>query len=78
MGLRKKKPTVPDPTRLSKFSEEDLINLVESSISNAGTMYRGLSHSELERGWVLAQLETHFATGLEAARELLRRAVAPS
>lgn len=38
-----------------------------------GELFRGFSHSEIDKGWMLAELETQIETALLATQALRRR-----
>jgi hypothetical protein len=61
------------PSRFDRFSRADLIDLLEATMMRSGELFRGLSHSELDQVWVLAQLEEQATQSLAAIRALQRK-----
>lgn len=73
MLKRKTKTEMTPSSRYDRFSRADLIDLLESSMMRTGELFRGLSHSELDQGWVLNQLEVQAEQSLAAIRALQRK-----
>ena len=70
MWKRKTAKEAPTRSKFSRFGRSDLIDLLEATMMRNGELFRGLSHSELDQEWVLAQLETQTQQQLEAIRAL--------
>ena len=64
---------LPMASRFDRFGKSDLIDLLESSMMRNGELFRGLSHSELDAAWVLAEMETQTQMALGAIRALQRK-----
>jgi len=73
MGFRKKPSIGTTTSRFDSFSKADLIDLLEATMMRNGEMLRGLSHSEMDQGWVLSRLETETEQQLDAIRALRRK-----
>ena len=76
MALRKRRepePELPMASRFDRFGKSDLIDLLEASMMRNGELFRGLSHSELDPAWVLAEMETQTQMALGAIRALQRK-----
>ena len=65
--------TSKSPSRFDRFSRADLIDLLEASMMRSGELFRGLSHSEMDQEWILAQLEVQSQQSLEAINALQRK-----
>lgn len=68
-----RKRQMQEKSRLDRFDQSDLRDLIESQMMRAGELMRGLSHSELDQRWVLAQLDEVVGTEHEAIRALRRK-----
>ena len=76
MALRKRRepePELPMASRFDRFGKSDLIDMLEASMMRNGELFRGLSHSELDPAWVLAEMETQTQMALGAIRALQRK-----
>jgi hypothetical protein len=72
--MAKRLPKIPEPTKFDRWSQGDLINLIESEMRRTGELFRGLQHTtELDPEWVLAELEVHTYTALLGIQTLRRR-----
>jgi hypothetical protein len=70
----KRLPKVPEPTKFDRWTDGDLINMIESEMRRTGELFRGMQHTrELDPEWVLAELETHTYTALLGIQTLRRR-----
>ena len=79
MKIRKTKeagPPAPEPSKFDRWQDLDLMNCIESEMRRTGELFRGLSHQELDQAWVLAEMETHVDTALQAVRAMRRRVAA--
>ena len=59
--------------RYARLDDDDLVAAIEASIGNSAEVFRGFSHSEVDTGWVVAQLEAHMLEALGAVRTLRER-----
>ena len=64
---------LPMASRFDRFGKSDLIDLLEASMMRNGELFRGLSHSELDPAWVLAEMQTQTEMALGAIRALQRK-----
>jgi hypothetical protein len=74
--MRPRKRRGPEPltaSRFDRFGKSDLIDMLEASMMRNGELFRGLSHSELDPAWVLAQMETQTQMALGAIQALQRK-----
>lgn len=59
--------------RFGRLSEQELVAAIEASIGGAAEVFRGLSHREIDNGWVASELESHLVSALGAVRALRER-----
>lgn len=71
--MRRKQPKIPEPSRFDRFGRSDLVDMLESTMLRNAELFRGLSHSEIDQAWILAQLETQTEMALGAIRALQRK-----
>jgi hypothetical protein len=60
-------------TRFDRMGQEDLLTSIETSFAETARLYRGLSHREIDQGWLLAELEHHTQAALAAIQALQRK-----
>lgn len=72
-GRNKRTETPSSPTKFDRWSDGDLINLIEAEMARTGELFRGFSHGELDQGWILAEMDTHMQTALLAVQTMRRR-----
>lgn len=68
-----KETTFPPLVRMMRLPTKDLEDLLESSLAKTAELFHGLTHRELDRGWLLAEMETQLTQATEAVRTLQRR-----
>ena len=73
MFRKKTAPELPPPSKLDRLSERELIDALEANLSRSSDLFRGLSHSEIDRGWTLALLADHLETAEEVVKALQRK-----
>lgn len=73
MWKKRTTPQTPPPSRFDRFGRADLIDLLEATLMRNGQLFRGLSHSEMDQEWVLAQLEQQTEQQQLAIRALRRK-----
>lgn len=66
-------PFLPPPTKFDRLTEGALIDAVDAAMRRGGELFRGFNHSEIDKGWMLAELETQIETALLATQALRRR-----
>ena len=72
MALRKKSREIP-PSKFDKMPEELLYSTVEASLMRSAELFRGLTHREIDQGWILAEMETQIAQAMGATQALMKR-----
>lgn len=60
-------------TRFDRWSQADLVNLIEAEMTRTGELFRGLSHSEIDQGWLLQEMALHTQAVQEAIAVLQRK-----
>lgn len=70
---KSKPPFLAPPTKFDRLSETALIDCLEAEMRRTGELFRGFSHSELDKQWVAAEMVTHLQTALLATQALQRR-----
>jgi hypothetical protein len=73
MWDRKRKATEIPPTKFDRWSDGDLINVIEACGQRSGELFRGFNHGELEQAWILAEMKGQLETALLAVQTLQRR-----
>lgn len=73
MWGRKTKTELPAPTRFDRWSDGDLINVIEACGQRSGELFRGFNHGELDQEWILAEMGKQLQTALLAVQTLQRR-----
>ena len=59
-----------EASRFSRLGDDDLVAAIESSLGRSAEVLRGFSHSEIDTGWVVSELEAQLVTALSAVRVL--------
>lgn len=62
-----------EASRLSRLGDDALVAAIESSLGRGAEVFRGFSHSEIDTGWVVSELEAQLVTALSAVRVLSDR-----
>ena len=70
---RKKVTEIPPPSRFDRWSEGDLINVIEACGQRSGELFRGFNHGELDQEWILAEMSKQLETARRAVQTLQRR-----
>jgi len=70
---KRKTAKVPKASRFDRLPEAALIDCLEAEMRQSGELFRGFSHSELDREWVVTQMLVHLETAKLATEALLRR-----
>ena len=72
-GRAKKQSISTERTKFDRLSEQALIDCLEAEMCRTGELFRGFNHSELDQGWVVAEMLTHLETAKLATEALQRR-----
>lgn len=70
--MRRQK-TTPKPSRLDRLPEEDLIRVLETALLRSSELFRGLSHREIDKAWILSEMHLQVTSAEQAIQALQRR-----
>ena len=71
-GTQEEVQEIP-PSKFDKMPEELLYSTVEASLMRSAELFRGLTHREIDQGWILAEMETQIAQAMGATQALMKR-----
>lgn len=71
--MLRRKAEQPYRTKFDRMREADLETALETSLSQTAKLYRGITHKEIDRAWLLAEMETQALTVLQVVQALRRK-----
>lgn len=71
--MLRRKAEQPYRTKFDRMREEDLETALETALATTAKLYRGITHKEIDRAWLLAEMETQALTALHVVQALRRK-----